>query len=1090
MDNYTGCQIGNYRILRELGAGGFATVYLAEHIYIEKLAAIKMLHVAMEPQSHQKFQKEARINARLEHPHIVRVLDFGFYEQMPYLVMEYAPMGTLRSLHPMGTRVPLQQIVYYVRQIAQALDYAHQQQVIHRDVKPENLLLNTKNEIILSDFGIAVLQQAQASPSARKIVGTPLYMAPEQFRGNPQAASDQYALGVIVYEWLCGEPPFSGDMFALFHQHIKQPPRSLHERMPDISPAVDKVVLTTLAKNPAQRFACVEDFASALEKAAFTMPSTLIGGQVGGPENKEPEFKHFTQSRLKRVQLTQNQHVQAANQEAAFAKEKVPLPQAAATNGALMGTQEATPVGTPPSSSPLSNKERLWLLRRVRSFWIAGVLQQSLAGAEFMELDLQVRPDAVVNPWKQVLPAPTTPHIKAERKSILQFYNDAGSDLLILGAPGSGKTTHLLMLARDLLALAEQDEKHPIPVVFNLSTWSNKKTLATWLVEELQSKYQVQKKLGQQLVRAQMILPLLDGLDEVAPTERTACIETVNEYRRKYSLSPLVVCSRSVDYLSQEARLILNNAVMIQPLSMQQANEYLVQAGEPLRALQIAVQKESSLRELMRTPLLLRMLALTYYNASVSDILRASSPDEQIQQVLERYVERMLARGSDKASYTLQSTKHWLSWLARQMQRHNQKIFYLERIQPDYAEQKTTRQRYLLLTIGLIFGLLTFFGLAGPLWLDGITFSILSPTPRIAELISAALFFIPVSALLVGLINGMLYRQHPKNISDSLWRRRWRGTGQRIVRGMVNIGLIGLVVGPPFCWLVLFAGSFTTLEDSSILHGLIVLAIESLTIGAIGALMLFLLDLLLNIQTSEIQPAELVVWSWRRMLRNFFKYLFIGFLFNLPLGAIGVVLSLRVSSTSAALSSVNAEQSVSTTASVITIAALIVSVLTVVVLPIFIFLFALLKGITGGFSANALDTRDIATPNQGIRNSARYSLQTGLVSSFFLIVIPVAAAALLLFNGYFIAYLLLVALFNVAPLLVLILVLRIGGVTCIQHYMLRWLLRRDGVMPWNAVRFLDYCAEHILLQKVGGGYMFVHRFLLEYFASLEAPPSR
>src|SRR5579884_3898734 len=198
MDDYTGRQIGHYRILRELGAGGFATVYLAEHIYIEKLAAIKMLHVAMEPQSHQKFQKEARINARLEHPHIVRVLDFGFYEQMPYLVMEYAPMGTLRTLHPMGTRIPLQQIVYYVRQIAQALDYAHQQRVIHRDVKPENLLLNTKNEIMLSDFGIAIIQQTQASLSAQKIVGTPLYMAPEQFQGNPQAASDQYALGVIV----------------------------------------------------------------------------------------------------------------------------------------------------------------------------------------------------------------------------------------------------------------------------------------------------------------------------------------------------------------------------------------------------------------------------------------------------------------------------------------------------------------------------------------------------------------------------------------------------------------------------------------------------------------------------------------------------------------------------------------------------------------------------------------------------------------------------------------------------------------------------------------------------------------------------
>ncbi len=245
--------------------------------------------------------------------------------------------------------------------------------------------------------------------------------------------------------------------------------------------------------------------------------------------------------------------------------------------------------------------------------------------------------------------------------------------------------------------------------------------------------------------------------------------------------------------------------------------------------------------------------------------------------------------------------------------------------------------------------------------------------------------------------------------------------------------------------------------------------------------MLFLLDLLLDIQTAEIQPAELMTWSWRRMLRNLFKYLLIGLLLDLPLGAIGLAFF---------FSSVNAEESASPIMNARVVAAIIVVILTAGVLPFFIFMFALLKGVTSGFSANALDPRDIATPNQGIRNSARYSLQAGLGSSFFLIVMPVMAAAILLFNGYFIAYPLLIVLFNVVPLLVMIMVLRVGGITCVQHYMLRWLLRREGVMPWNAVRFLDYCAEHILLQKVGGGYMFVHRFLLEYFASLEAPPSR
>src|SRR5579884_2537654 len=250
MIDYTGRQIGHYRILRQLGMGAFATVYLAEHVYIEKLAAIKILHIAINAQSYREFREEARINARLEHPHIIRLLDFGFYEQMPYLVMEYAPNGTLLQRYPKKSLIPPQQIVSYVTQIAEALDYAHQQNVIHRDVKPENLLLNSKNELMLSDFGLAVVQQTQQSSSAKGIAGTPLYMAPEQFRGTSLPASDQYALGIMVYEWLCGEPPFSGNAYALSYQHVEQLPRPLSTQIHNISPAIDAAVLRALAKDP------------------------------------------------------------------------------------------------------------------------------------------------------------------------------------------------------------------------------------------------------------------------------------------------------------------------------------------------------------------------------------------------------------------------------------------------------------------------------------------------------------------------------------------------------------------------------------------------------------------------------------------------------------------------------------------------------------------------------------------------------------------------------------------------------------------------------------------------------------------------
>jgi serine/threonine protein kinase len=152
--------LGNYQLLRLLGQGAFAEVYLAEHRYLEVPAAIKVLHVRMEPDTHEQFRREAHTIAHLQHRHIIHVHDFGFQDQIPYLVMEYSPNGTLRTRHPKGTRLELAQIVTYVKQIAPALDYAHQQRVIHRDVKPENILLSANDEIVLSDFGLAVVQQS------------------------------------------------------------------------------------------------------------------------------------------------------------------------------------------------------------------------------------------------------------------------------------------------------------------------------------------------------------------------------------------------------------------------------------------------------------------------------------------------------------------------------------------------------------------------------------------------------------------------------------------------------------------------------------------------------------------------------------------------------------------------------------------------------------------------------------------------------------------------------------------------------------------------------------------------------------------
>src|SRR6266567_2726297 len=267
MTDLVGKQLGKYRLTSLLGRGGFAEVYQGEHIYLKSQAAIKVLRIIPREEEVKSFLTEAQKLVSLRHPHIVRVLDFDVENGVPFLVMEYASHGSLRQRYPIGTRIPRETIKSYVRQVADALQYAHNEKVIHRDVKPENMLLGQHDEVLLSDFGIALVAPQTGSLTTQEMAGTVPYIAPEQIKGKPRPASDQYSLGMIVYEWLCGERPFQGPLWEVVNQHINALPPPLHEKVPDISPAVEQVVLKAIAKEPAQRFTSVKEFASALEAA-------------------------------------------------------------------------------------------------------------------------------------------------------------------------------------------------------------------------------------------------------------------------------------------------------------------------------------------------------------------------------------------------------------------------------------------------------------------------------------------------------------------------------------------------------------------------------------------------------------------------------------------------------------------------------------------------------------------------------------------------------------------------------------------------------------------------------------------------------
>src|SRR5260370_27995918 len=199
MPSRAGQQLGNYQLIRILAEGGFAEIYLGEHIHLGTHAAIKVLHAQLTSEDLKQFREEARSIARLRHPHIVTIFDFDVKGNVPFLVMEYAPNGTLRHRHPRGSRLSLTTILSYLRQITGALQYAHDQRLVHRDAKPETMLIGERHDILISDFVIAIVSSA----TTYDVIGTPAYMAPDQIEAKPLPAIDHHALATSLTQCPC-----------------------------------------------------------------------------------------------------------------------------------------------------------------------------------------------------------------------------------------------------------------------------------------------------------------------------------------------------------------------------------------------------------------------------------------------------------------------------------------------------------------------------------------------------------------------------------------------------------------------------------------------------------------------------------------------------------------------------------------------------------------------------------------------------------------------------------------------------------------------------------------------------------------------
>jgi serine/threonine protein kinase len=273
MTSLIGQSIDRYHILEQLGEGGMAVVYKAYDTHLDCSVAVKVILPSYEHTDKflKRFEREARALAKLSHPNIVGVIDYGQRDGLPYLVMEYLPGGTLKQ--KLGQSMSWQEAARLIAPIARALAYAHQQGILHRDVKPSNILITQSGEPMLSDFGLAKILEAQETvdlTGSMGVVGTPEYMAPEQITGNEvDRRADIYALGVVFYELVTGRTPYRADTPAAVM--IKAATEALPRPtlfIPGLPGNVEQVILKAVEKDPGNRYQSMDEFAQVLERFA------------------------------------------------------------------------------------------------------------------------------------------------------------------------------------------------------------------------------------------------------------------------------------------------------------------------------------------------------------------------------------------------------------------------------------------------------------------------------------------------------------------------------------------------------------------------------------------------------------------------------------------------------------------------------------------------------------------------------------------------------------------------------------------------------------------------------------------------------
>jgi DNA-binding SARP family transcriptional activator len=670
------------------------------------------------------------------------------------------------------------------------------------------------------------------------------------------------------------------------------------------------------------------------------------------------------------------------------------------------------------------HRNRAKMLEKVSKFWIKGILENSLHRTLMIELGLEMRSNAIIQPWNLLTSLSETISTQAlENTNILDVYDQSNRSLLILGEPGAGKTTLLLDLARSLLARANQDINHPMPVVLNLSSWAESSaSFASWVIEELQIRYQVPEILAQQWIQETKILPLLDGLDEVIPDKREDCVQAINKFRSEYWLTDVVVCSRVNDYEILATKLQLNDAVLVQPLSLVQIDRYLEQFGDRLTAASCALHQHLELQELMQTPLMLSILVLVCQDAKFVPSSSPLSVADWRNHLFSTYVQRMLKYRGAISEYDDQAIG-CLTCLAETMQKRHQSMFFIEQIQPDLL--LSSQQRFLLDAIETM-----------------------------------------VIALLVGTIGGMGVGVHYSlalGWTDGVWAWSERGL-LGLIQG-IGVGLLtglstGLLTNALICVARVFLNTEVIHQDyrwrklwsavrfgaaAGLSQGSAVVIFLGLHLGVADGFLVALstgIAALKFLESGQIHIFETWGWSWVRAKQGVLPGLLLGLIF-------GVIYGVEYGFTYAWI--------------------LAPSVWIVMI---------------AGFGLTDQEIETKIMPNQGIYDTVKGALRISLAVNIpFMLANMVGYGLAVDWPGGFGNG------FSAGVTSGICCWLICGGLAGIQHFIVRGLLHFSAGMPWNYAAFLEYAVGKTFLRRVGGGYVFLHRLLLEYFADLATPQS-